>query len=409
MYRAGMKLAAVVLALGTAWGQTAAPAPPAKPATPAPPAKAPKAPRAPSQYRGSYLGVDTRDVTPERAAALKLKNPGGVEVTMVDQDAPAGKAGLRDHDVIQTINGKKVNDREELARIIRGTAPGTKITIGIVRDGQPQSLTAQLAARNTYEYAFTAPNGKRMHVVVPDVRIAPMPPMDFDVPQFTVLQFWSRNGVVVEDLTPQLGEFFGVRNGEGVLVRSVEKGSAAAAAGLKAGDVITKINGESVGCSADWRQAMRERKGGNVTVSIVRDKREQTLSMKLPEPRSSSVFPSEDFDRQMEQMRRELERMGPQIERANALAERDVQRAMEELQRQMERSQAERERQMERAERERERAQEQAERKREQAERAREKAQRDLQRKLEEQQRKQEQQQEEQQRKLEQQQQQTPK
>src|SRR5512142_695446 len=223
--------------------------------------------------------------------------------------------------------------------MIRETRSGTKVTLGIVRDGQPQSITVQLASRDTG--LFETPGVRTFRVEVPNIHIAPMPPMDFDIPQFTVLQFWSRNGVVVEDLTPQLGEFFGVRNGEGVLVRSVEKGSPAAAAGLKAGDVVVKINGESVGCSADWRQAMRDRKGGSVTVGIIRDKREQTLSLKLPERRSSSAFPSEDFDKQMEQMRRELERMGPQIERANALAERDIERAMEQLERQLESSQSE--------------------------------------------------------------------
>ena len=57
---------------------------------------------------GSYLGVDISDVTSERLAALKLKDERGVEVTMVDQDAPAGKAGLKEHDVILTMNGTNV-------------------------------------------------------------------------------------------------------------------------------------------------------------------------------------------------------------------------------------------------------------------------------------------------------------
>src|SRR5437868_2326256 len=68
---------------------------------------------------GSYLGVDTRDVTPDRVSTLKLKNESGVEVTMVDQDAPAGKAGVKEHDVILTLNGNRVESVEQLRRMIQ--------------------------------------------------------------------------------------------------------------------------------------------------------------------------------------------------------------------------------------------------------------------------------------------------
>ena len=71
----------------------------------------------------SYLGVDTRDVTPDRLGALKLKEEKGVEVTMVDQDAPAGKAGLKEHDVILTVNGAEVESVEQLRRMIREIPP----------------------------------------------------------------------------------------------------------------------------------------------------------------------------------------------------------------------------------------------------------------------------------------------
>jgi S1-C subfamily serine protease len=109
---------------------------------------------------------------------------------------------------------------------------------------------------------------------------APAPPRDLDLPQFSMLQFWSRNGLLVEDLTPQLGEYFGVRKGQGVLVRSVEKGSPAEAAGLRAGDVIVKVNGDHVSCSSEWRHAMRQLQS-TANLGIVRDRREQSVSMKL--------------------------------------------------------------------------------------------------------------------------------
>ena len=96
---------------------------------------------------GSYLGVDTRDVTTDRLSDLKLKEEHGVEVTLVDQDAPAGKAGVKEHDVILSLNGNQVESVEQLRRMIREIPPGRLVTLGISRGGQPVTLKAQLADR----------------------------------------------------------------------------------------------------------------------------------------------------------------------------------------------------------------------------------------------------------------------
>ena len=97
----------------------------------------------------SYLGVDTADVTIERLGALKLKEEHGAEVTMVDQDAPAGKAGLKEHDVILSLNGAAVESAAQLRRMIRETPAGRVVSLGISRDGQPQSIKVQLANGGT--------------------------------------------------------------------------------------------------------------------------------------------------------------------------------------------------------------------------------------------------------------------
>src|SRR5215467_16310296 len=93
----------------------------------------------------SYLGVDIQDVTADRVNALKLKEERGVEITMVDADAPAGKAGLREHDVILEFNGTAVDGEEQLRRLIRETPPGRTIALGISRDGAPMKVNVQLA------------------------------------------------------------------------------------------------------------------------------------------------------------------------------------------------------------------------------------------------------------------------
>jgi membrane-associated protease RseP (regulator of RpoE activity) len=105
---------------------------------------------------------------------------------------------------------------------------------------------------------------------------------------------YSRAGVMVENLTPQLGEFFGVKNGQGVLVRSVEKGTPAEAAGLKAGDIIVRVEKDRIGDRGDWKVALRSYAGSKVTLGVIRDKREQSLTITLPGRKSSDS--SWDFD-----------------------------------------------------------------------------------------------------------------
>ena len=97
----------------------------------------------------------------------------------------------------------------------------------------------------------------------------------------------STAGVTLESLTPQLGDYFGVKNGEGLLVRSVQKGSTADTAGLRAGDVIVKVGDQKISDNSDWREALRTGKNGKISIVIVRDKKEQTLSMSVPARRGS--------------------------------------------------------------------------------------------------------------------------
>ena len=238
----------------------------------------------------SYLGVDIADVTAERLSALKLKEENGAEITMVDQDAPAGKAGLHEHDVILTLNGTEVESAAQLRRMIKETPPGRVVALGISRDGQPMTVKVQLADRHQKM------GGEGMNIQIPP--IPPIPPMpDFDVPVSIVIAHSSmRSGLMVENITPQLGEFFGVKNGNGVLIRSVEKGSRADKAGFHAGDVIVKVNKQTVHDASDFSHALRATSGGAAAVTVIREKREQTLTLTLPEKRDSGAVMEESFD-----------------------------------------------------------------------------------------------------------------
>jgi serine protease Do len=231
----------------------------------------------------SYLGVDTRDVTSDRLGALHLNEERGVEVTMVDQDAPAGKAGLKEHDVILSINDQKVESVEQLRRMIREVPAGRSVTIGVSRNGQPMTIKAQLAERGVDQgFNFMMPP-----VNIPAIHIPPINMPEIDVPTVVVIHSPRSSGLMVETLTPQLGDYFGVKSGTGVLVRSVDRGSRAAQAGFHAGDVIVKVNGSAVNDCSDFTRLLRERKENKAAVTIMRDRKEQTLTLTLPEPRHS--------------------------------------------------------------------------------------------------------------------------
>jgi membrane-associated protease RseP (regulator of RpoE activity) len=116
-----------------------------------------------------------------------------------------------------------------------------------------------------------------------------------------------RSGVMVENLTPQLGEFFGAKNGNGVLVRSVEKGSRAEKAGLRAGDVITRVGDQPVHDTSDFTHALRAHSAGSVAVSLIRDKKEQTITITLPERRDSGEMIEEESQEAPELAETELE------------------------------------------------------------------------------------------------------
>ena len=235
----------------------------------------------------SYLGVDIQDVTTDRLSALKLKEERGAEITMVDADAPAGKAGLKEHDVILDFNGTAVESQEQLRRLIREVPPGRTVTLGISRDGTPMKISVQLA-----DYGkVTTPN--RRVFVTPPVHIPPMNPNSIDIPGIQIQIYSAALGVQTENLTRQLGEFFGVKDGEGVLIRSVEKGSAAEKAGLKAGDVIVRADNEKLTDRSDLSHILRShRGGGKMTLVVVRDKHEQTIMVTLPDrgSRDSSML-----------------------------------------------------------------------------------------------------------------------
>ena len=236
-----------------------------------------------SADEGGWLGVDIGEVTPEKAKDLKLSAVRGVIVDGVEPDSPAAKAGIKEKDVITQYDGQPVEGAVQFRRLIRETPPGRSVTLEISRGGSLQSISVELGDRTDVyvrrmkgkmrdfggAYSFSMPNVEEL----PDI------PEVMD-PRTPVL------GINAEDLTSQLGSYFGAPNNAGILVREVRPGTPADKAGLKAGDVITKVEGKEVRNLADLRVQLREKSNqASVNMSVLRKGSEIAVTVPIEKPR----------------------------------------------------------------------------------------------------------------------------
>ena len=222
----------------------------------------------------TYLGVNLCEINADRARELKLKEPYGVEITRVEENSPAEKAGLKTGDVVLEYSGQRVEGMEQFGRLVRETPAGREVRLLISRNGATQSITATVQTRKIR--SFAVPN-----VEIPEIHIP-------DMQMFTT---WRSPilGVETESLGSQLASYFGVK--EGVLVRSVVKETAAEKAGIKAGDVITKVDGNTVTTPNELVSALRAASSKkSFPLEIVRDHHETSLTVTL-EDRSERIVP----------------------------------------------------------------------------------------------------------------------
>ena len=230
-----------------------------------------------------YLGVELANLDGQKAQTLRLKDTRGAVITLIDHDAPAGQIGLRVNDVVLEINGVAVQNAEELRRALREAPAGRKITLLISRDGNTSTIAVELADRKAVEHdvwnkiddsgsGFSSAPAMGLVESKGDSSLL----SGFHLPFFG----GSLNvGVLVEPLTTQMAEYLGVE--KGLMVKQVARKSAAAAAGLKAFDVILKVGPEAIPNLASWDRAMRSNQGKVVAVTILRDRKLQTISLQV--------------------------------------------------------------------------------------------------------------------------------
>jgi serine protease Do len=221
-----------------------------------------------------YLGVGVADLTDDRVKALHLKDDQGLEVAKVTENSPASRAGLKEHDVILEVNGKAVESIEQFQSTIGESAPGAKVSLTVWRNGARQTLTATLEARPIGLPLFAGPDA-------PDAPMPPMPPVPLGngLPYLAVPAESPVVGFLGLPLTPQLADYFGVK--DGVLVSTVYPHTPAERAGLKAGDVVTKVNGTPVMSPREISGVVRSAGKKAVSFTVVRNKKEITLSIEI--------------------------------------------------------------------------------------------------------------------------------
>lgn len=258
---------------------------------------------------GSYIGVQTEEVTKENFAKFGLREVRGVAVEKVIQGSPAAAAGIQNGDVIVRFNGEEITSTRKLTRLISEVAPDHTAKVTVVRGGSEREISVTVAKRPFPKFEEGAFNFKFPNDFpnVPNIqipRMPDMPPMGEmprmpDMPRvqpfpgtpgapgegFVWQHFGSRRqiGVGITPLTKQLSEHFGVKGG--IMINSVLENSAAAKAGLKAGDIIVEVEGKELKGEGDLQRAIHEKKEGDISLTIVRGGSRQTVRVTPEEVR----------------------------------------------------------------------------------------------------------------------------
>jgi serine protease Do len=214
------------------------------------------------QPAGSTIGVGIRDITADEASKAKIADGAGVWITEVRSGTPAARAGIAAGDIVVEFDGFPVRSAAQFGRLVSETAPGRTVKATVVRDGNRRTLDVTPAVDQ---------GGLRDDLrAFPEDRLFRMP-----LPRAPLAGPQRRIGTTLLPLNDQLANYFGVK--QGVLVSSVDQDSPAAKAGLKAGDVIIGINGTMVTDPESVREAVGRAGSTELEVSIVRERRNQTI------------------------------------------------------------------------------------------------------------------------------------
>jgi S1-C subfamily serine protease len=326
---AGFALAAASVGPAqTAINRSIKPVPAQQQLTPA----SPQAEEAP--HGNGFLGVYLEDGYVEKPGdRVKADLHWGAQIKSVTPDSAAADAGLKEGDLILSINGKEVRTSEELSNQIATMNAGDKVTLKLLREEKEETVTATLKERPSRNRGvqLADPNGggantqlgqllgaqpmiqfgggpsfaemdkmfEQLRSQMDNMRQGMPDPSQIQrglqnsstFQSYSMTSSDSRLGVTLQNLTPQLREFFGAPEGVGALVAEVAEGSTAKSAGLKAGDVLTELNGQTITSPLDAQRAFSAQSGGALKIEVIRDKAKVSISAK---PATTPDSPSQD-------------------------------------------------------------------------------------------------------------------
>jgi len=240
------------------------------------------------KYEGKatpWIGVYTQEIDEDLSDAFNLDQDKGIVVVDVVDDSPAEEAGLKRKDVIVEFNGVKVDGSEPLADLVRDTKIGDKVDVVVMRKGQKKTLTVEIGERPSSKWRQFDKQLMVENLMKNNLAMA--------------IGHRGYMGVTIQNLNDQLGEYFGVKNGNGVLITGVSEDSPAEKAGLKAGDVIIKADDEEIVDSEDIFDVMSDKEDGDTVIGAAtsipsrsRSPRNRTRCIISPSPISISRYPA---------------------------------------------------------------------------------------------------------------------
>ncbi|MGB2696996.1 MAG: PDZ domain-containing protein [Candidatus Zixiibacteriota bacterium] len=231
-----------------------------------------------------WLGVYIQDINTELMEAMDLKSLKGVLVNDVIDDSPADKAGLERGDIVIEFNNERIVDTEQFTKLVRETKPDDVVNIMVIRDDDKRTLEVKIGKtkkKDIYKLSVKKPKDKKG-----EFRI-------FGFGESTL----GKIGVTIWDLNDQLGEYFGVKGGEGALIAEVDEDGPGYEAGLRAGDVIIEMDGEAIEEKGDVSEFLADKEEGDeVKIEVLRKGSKKAFTVEVGEDESQFSHFFKNFD-----------------------------------------------------------------------------------------------------------------
>ncbi|MFC2170386.1 S1C family serine protease [Calditrichota bacterium] len=241
-----------------------------------------------SDSKSGFLGIYPRELDDAMREALDFEEA-GVLVENVTKDGPSDIAGVKAGDIILSVRDIKMFNVNRLHKVARRSNPGEKVDIVVLRDGKKKTIPVVVGEYEEKEYIFSQDKMSPMHGLHDNAMKKKIKKLKTKIKTDYKPNVWI--GVMLDELSEQLGQYFGVEDGEGVLVKEVLENSPAEKAGLKAGDVIIKVENEIVSEASDIHKLLKEKNAGDeVEIGLIRDKKKMNQKIILEEPPEDFKF-----------------------------------------------------------------------------------------------------------------------